>query len=346
MQHFSPRHFALAKPFAAPAIIRRVATRDALMSFDQRTIDSTGVFLIGELEKLDPTINAPLVDYQWGRDMPLREDVTVADEVSSFTNSTFAAVGGINPAGKSWIGKTANQISGLALDIGKTSNPLTLWGQEISYTLPELMSAQQAGRPVDAQKAEALNLKYQMDVDEQVYIGDTTLNQKGLVNATAVSNAASVATGVAGYTFALKTADEILKDFNEILQSAWAASGWKIMPNKVLLPPTQYGLLTRVNSAAGSQSIMAYLKANNIVKQSQNIDLDIQPSKWLVGRGSGGTDRMVAYNQDRRFVRFPKTALQRTPLEYRSLYQMTTYYGRLGVVEFPYPETLAYRDGI
>jgi hypothetical protein len=74
--------------------------------------------------------------------------------------------------------------------------------------------------------------------------------------------------------------------------------------------------------------------------------LNIQPLKWLVGRGVGGTDRMLAYTNDRSRVRFPLVPLQRTPLEYRSIFQLTTYFGRLGVVEFPYPETLAYADGI
>jgi len=38
--------------------------------------------------------------------------------------------------------------------------------------------------------------------------------------------------------------------------------------------------------------------------------------------------------------------LQRTPLEYRDIRQLTTYFGRLGVVEVVYPETVGYRDGI
>jgi hypothetical protein len=40
------------------------------------------------------------------------------------------------------------------------------------------------------------------------------------------------------------------------------------------------------------------------------------------------------------------TPLQRTPLEWRSIYNLTTYYGRLGVIEVVYPETILYRDGI
>lgn len=81
-----------------------------MMTFDARTIDSTGAFLVGELERLDQTLHMPLTSVTWSRDIDLREDVSIADEVSSFTNSMFAAAGGPSPAGKSWVGKDANAI--------------------------------------------------------------------------------------------------------------------------------------------------------------------------------------------------------------------------------------------
>ncbi|MBB4017375.1 hypothetical protein GGR16_002404 [Chelatococcus caeni] len=347
-----PGMFALAKP----AIIR-ARTRDGMLTFDQRTIDSTGAFLIGELERLDQNLYEPLVDVTWGRDIDLREDVSIADEVSSFTNSSFAAAGGVNPNGKAWIGSDSNSISAMQLDIGKTAQPLTLWGQEISYTIPELESAMKLGRPVDAQKYEGMQLKHQMDTDEMVYVGDEVLGYNGLVNAniggkvTNVSNVANGAGGTPGWT--TKTPDEILGDVNELLTSVWQASAWAVTPNRLLLPPAQYGYIATVKvSEAGNVSILKYILENNISRQ-KGVNLEIYPLKWLIGRGVGGTpgqlgtvDRMVAYTKDIRRVRFPMTPLQRTPLEYRSIWQMTTYFGRLGVVEFVYPETIGYRDGL
>ena len=37
-------------------------------------------------------------------------------------------------------------------------------------------------RQIDDQKIEGMKQKHQMDIDEQVYFGDTTLNQRGLIN--------------------------------------------------------------------------------------------------------------------------------------------------------------------
>jgi hypothetical protein len=336
-----------------PAVIR-ARTRDAMMTYDRRTIDGAGSFLIQELERLDQTLHMPLVSVTWGRDIDLREDVSIADETSSFTNSSFAAAGGINPGGKAWIGKDANAISGVSLDIGKTAQPLYLWGQEISWTIPELESAAKLGRPVDSQKFEVMRLKHNMDTDEQVYIGDTTLGVYGLINHNRVTNVSNVANSEAGSPlWETKTPDEILADVNELLSNVWAASAWAVIPTELRLPPKKYSyLVSQKVSNAGNVSILEYLRANNLAK-SNGQDLNIQPLKWLNGAGSGGTqgddttaNRMAAYTKDPQRVRFPMTPLQRTPLEYRSLYQLTTYFGRLGVLEVVYPETIGYRDGL
>lgn len=325
-----------------PRSVRRAYTKDGLMTFDAQTIDSAGAFLIGELERLDQTLHAPLAAVTWARDIQLREDVSIADEVSSFTNSTFAAAGGASPNGKSWIGKDANAIQGIALDIGKTAHPLNLWGMQLGWTIPELESAQKLGRPVDAQKFEGMQLKYQMDVDEQVYIGDGVLGTTGLVNDAGVT----VTNAVTG-NWGSATADQILGDVNALLESTWESSAFARCPDKLLLPPLKFSsLVSKIVSSAGNISILEYLKKNSICNSINGRELDIQPLKWLTGRGAAGKDRMVAYTNDRNLVRFPLVPLQRTPLEYRGIHQLTTYFGRLGQVETVYPETVGYVDGI
>lgn len=337
----------LGAPLAAPAIMKRVRFQDAV-TYDSATIDSAGVFLVGELERLDQTLHEPLVSYTWSRDIDLRSDVSIADEVSSFTNSTFAAIGGLTPTGKAWIGKDASAIASLALDIGKTANPLNLWAMQIGWTIPELESAQKVGRPVDSQKYSGMVLKHNMDIDEQVYIGDAELGFSGLVNSSLITPANVAADGTGSSTlWSNKTPAQILRDVNEELTAAWQASGFAVVPTKLLLPPLKFAYInSQLVSSAADKSILTYLRENSLTMAQTGRPLDIQPVKWLTGRGAGSTDRMVAYSQAENFVRFPMVPLQRTPLEYRDLRQLVTYFGRLGVVEFVYPETVAYRDGI
>jgi len=340
---------------------KKAFTCDNFMTFDEFTYtrDSTGAFLIGELERLDQQLHDPLVAVTWGRDIDLREDVTIADESSSFTNSSFASAGGIVPGGKAWVSKDANAISGVALDIGKTVSPLYLWALEIKYTLPELASAQKLGRPIDAQKYDGLRMKHQMDIDEMVYIGDATYNKNGLTNATvarggqvAATNALQAgASSPTSQTTSLKwidkTADAILADVNLLLTNVWTSSGYAIMPSELRVPPVEFGyLVSQKVSTAGNVSILEFLRNNSLCNAANGTPLNIQPVKWLTGRATGPSDRCVAYTRDRDRVRYPMVPLQRTPLEFRSMYQIVTYYGRLGCVEFVYPETIGYLDGV
>ena len=327
---------------------KRHFTKDGLQTYDAATIDSTGAFLIGELERLDQTMHEPLVSYKWSRDIDLREDVSIADESSSFTNSAFAAAGGTKPTGKSWIGKDANAITGIQLDIAKTANPLFLWGMQVGYTIPELESAIRIGRPIDVQKLAGLRLKHQMDIDEMVYIGDTELGKYGLVNQTAGITTGNVVAGATGsLAWTTKTPDEILQDVNTLLTAVWAASAYAVCPRRLLLPPTQFAYaVSQKVSNAGNISILRFLKENSIALEENGEELEIYSSKWLPAAGANSTDRMVAYTKRQDLVRFPLVPLQRTPLEYRGIHQITTYFGRLGVVEVVYPETVGYADGI
>lgn len=342
---------AALAPIPAPSVITRrrgrVEFRDGLMTFDAQTIDSAGVFLVGELERLDPRIHEPLAAVTWSRDIDLRSDVSIADEFSSFTNSSFAAANGVPGSGKAWVGKDANAITGISLDLGKTTNPLPLWAMQLGWTIPELESAQKLGRPIDQQKFSAMQLKYQMDIDEQVYVGDTALNLFGLVNSPLVTATNVVNGASASPLWANKTPQEILNDVNTLLNNVWTASAWAVCPSKLLVDPVNYSrLVSTLISSAGNISVLEFLKVNSLCNSINGRPLDIQPLKWLTGRGVGGTNRMVAYSQAEDRVRFPLVPLQRTPLEYRDLRQLTTYFGRLGAVEFVYPETVGYADGL
>ena len=332
----------------------------AYRTHDGRTVDSTGAFLVGELERLDQELHMPLAEVSYLRDIELREDVTIADDVTSFTLSTYATSGGLGTGasignGKSWIGRNSTQIPRINVDIAKIPHPLRPWGKEIAWTIFELESAAKVGRPIDDQKYEGLKLNHQMDTDEMVYIGDTGYGDTGLINNAGVTTT-NVANGSGGTPqWATKTADEILTDFNNALTLVWAASGWAVIPKEVRIPPAQFGQLSmqKVASQSGLISILKYVEENNILTAAGRGKLDIQPLKWAIGAGVGGSigttgtvDRMVVYTNDKKRVRFPMTMLQRTPIQYDAIWHKTTYFGRLGVVEFVYPQTAGYFDGI
>jgi len=346
-------------------------TRDGVISRDPsgyRTVDSTGSFLVGELERLDLTMHMPLVQLTWSRDIDLREDVTIGDDVSSFTLSSFSSnsglgSGAINAAnGLQWIDKRASQIPSVSVDIAKIAYPLTAWGLEVHYTILELESAARLGRPIDTQKFEALKLQHQMSIDQMVYVGDNSISAYGLLNNPLVSSSGgfvgSVAIGAAGFsTWAKKTADEILADFSTALSTVWANSAWAVVPENVLIPPAQFAYIATTKvSNAGNVSILEYILENNLVAKRTGKKLSIEPCKWLqaaggfaglaTALGNGGFDRMVVYTKNHDFIRYPMTLLQRTPVQFDSIWHKSTYFCKLGQIEPIYPETIGYFDGI
>lgn len=310
-----------------------------MFTIDKSTVDSTGAFLVGELERLDQTLNLPLVSYKWSRDIPLRSDVSIADELSSFTNTDLATAGGPNPNGKNWIGKNSTTMPTTNLNIEKTAQPLPLWGMELGWTLPELASAQQLGRPIDSQKFDAMQLKWNMDIDEQVYIGDADLGMPGMLNMPTVIPVS------AAKSWLTATPDEIVADVDILLGNAWVSSGYAVCPAKIGLAPELFRILVRQKvSEAGNISVLEYVRINCISFAENGAPPEIVSMKWASKRGVGGAHRCVAYTQDEKYIRFPLVPLLNTPLEYRGIYQLTTYYGRLGQVEAPYANTVSYLD--
>lgn len=328
-------------------------------TFDRATFDSTGVFFQGQLERLDLTMHEPLVNITYPRDIDLREDVTFADETSSYTVTGYAAPGGISPTGKAWASKEADSITGISVNIGKIVNPLTEWSMEVKYTIREMEQAMQLGRPIDQQKYAGMLMRHQMDTDAMVYVGDTEIGYQGLVNDLGTAQrpavyAASVLPGGAGFTqWSTKTPQEILNDVNGLTVQVWQNSALAIFPAELRVPPAQMALLTQPMSTQSNVSILQYIMANSLANQHNGKPLNIQAVKWLVGAGVGGTlgvpgtvDRMVAYTRDLNKIRFPMTLMQRTPIEYRGRWITTTYFHTLGVCEFVYGDTVGYNDGV
>jgi len=116
--------------------------------------------------------------------------------------------------------------------------------------------------------------------------------------------------------------------------------------NKILMPYAQYNLIATTPRATFSDmTVLNYLQKNNIAVLS-GTPLTIAPVKWASGAGVGGTDRMVAYNQGSKFLRFPMYPL--TPLkDIETPFGFTrSYQWMYGQIEWVYPNTALYRDGI
>lgn len=315
--------------------------------------DSNLAYFINQLENFDPTLHEPLVSISWARDIKLRPGITMANESTSFTRQAFGGPGTLTnaaaPAGGNmpWISKETTAIASVMVNGQKVTLPLRTLGREISYTSIELDRSQLTQQPIDVQQLNAMNMLYQMNTDQMVYVGSEDVSATGLINSSEIT-ATTVATGSGGGTaWSGKTPVEILADVNTLLSGCWLSSAYAVCPSKLLLPPVQFSYLAAtLVSSAGNQSILDFLKRNSIALSINGRELDIQPCKWLAGAGATASDRMMVYTNDLNYVRFPMVPIRRETAYYQGIRFAAPYIWAFGEIEFVYPETLRYADGI
>lgn len=313
----------------------------------KRAMDSTLSYFVNQLDNFDPKLHEPLLAVTWGRDIQLRGNVSLANESTSFTRSTFGGPGTQSAQGKPFISTNTTSLPGVSVNGERIVTPLRPLAREIGFTTIELQRSQLLGQPIDVQQMNALNQLYQLETDAMVYVGDADVGAHGLLNSPLVT-ASAVVNGASGSPLWInKTPDEILADVNSALTATWLASAYALCPGELRLPPAQFALITSMKvSSAGNVSVMKFLQDNSIALNINGRPLNIQPIKWLAGAGASGADRMMVYTNDLERVRFPMVPIRRETAYYKGIHFLAPYVYGFGEVEFVYPETVLYVDGL
>jgi hypothetical protein len=148
-----------------------------------------------------------------------------------------------------------------------------------------------------------------------------------------------------------KTADEILTDINTAIIDCWnaAENDGSAMPNHIIMPYAQYNYIatTKVTPLA-DKTILKYVLENNISANS-GTELMIGGTNYCKGAGTGGTDRMVVYVHNDRFIAVeelvPLSRVMTSP-NVDALAYDSAYMANVSEVEFFYTQTVLYADGI
>lgn len=312
-----------------------------------KTMDAGLSYYVSQLDVMDKKLNMPLTQFTWSRDIKLRTDVSFANESTSFVRSSFGGVGTQEAQGIPWITSNTNSIPDISINGERVVTPLRLAARELVYSSIDLDRSRLLGQPIDVTKMNALQLKWNLETDNYVYLGDTFLGVTGLLNNATVVSALVAADGTGSSTlWTTKTADQMLRDVNEMLTAAWAASAYTVMPNTIGLPPAQLAYVASQRISNTGISILKYLQENNIAINQGGEALKFVPMKRLIGIGAGSTNRMIAYNNDEQYLRFPMVPMRREASYYHSINFHAPYVWAYGEIEFVFPETVIYRDGI
>ncbi len=319
-------------------------------AMDAAGIASGGAFLVSELEKRDTLIREPLTSVTYPRDVPIDVGGGWVDYVSAMS----VAYGLTNGAQNSPVhAGGANNVPVVQASYDKGLFKAHTFAAALRIMFVDMAKSNFIGRSIEQLLTSGVRMAYDKHMDANTYVGMEAYGTTGLLNDPDAVETTAAGNGAAtpSTKWADKTPAQILRDINDALSAAWLAAEYdhSAVPNHILLPFEQYAyLLNTPVSDLATESILDYVMKNNIAAKSGGT-LYIGATRWCKGAGTGGTDRMAVYINDRRFVKLdelvPLSRVMTSPNAAEVCYD-TSYMANVSEVQLFYPQTVRYVDGI
>ena len=249
----------------------------------------------------------------------------------------------------------ARFMSGGAFDMPYASTTMDqatrafhLAGIGYEWNTQELQRAAKLGRSLSSDKAMAAKqaadrFVYGIAMTGQNPRGENEKGWTGFVNNPSAPAAQVAASGAgASRLWTAKTADMILVDINEALTAVETGTGETSIANTLVLPTSRYNYIASTRLDNTSTTILQFLQANN----SAGENLTIRKSRALETAGTGGTNRMVAYENNPQVLRFllPGPHQFLPPFQKSSLVYEVAGLMNVGGLDVRLPKALVYRD--
>lgn len=318
-------------------------------TMDAAGVATGGAFLVSELEKRDPMIRRPLTSFTYPRDIVIETGGGWVDYVSAMAVS-YGITGGATNSPVTAGG--ANGIPTVQASVDKGVYKAHVFAAALRVMFQDMQRSNYIGRSLDNLLNDGVRMAYDKHNDANVYVGLTEYGTTGLVNNPDAVETTVAATGTSsGTQWSTKDAKQILADINTALTEGWEANEYdeSAIPNHILIPYEQYNyILTTMVTDLATETIYDFIMKNNVASKNGG-DLFIGATRWCKGAGTGSKDRMVVYNNDRRFVKMdelvPLSRIMSQPNVANVCYD-TAYMANLSEVQVFYPTSIRYYDGI
>lgn len=226
----------------------------------------------------------------------------------------------------------------------KVTVPVELGATGYEYSDEEMRQAIQLNRPLPAMKTSVARRAVEELTQRTAMVGDVSHNLPGFINNTNIT-AATVVNPGSGTEWINKTPNQVLFDINDFMGDVFVDSLQVEKPDTLALPTAQWNYLAGTPRSDNSDTtLLSWLIANSPYLTS---DGDIIPTSELAGAGAGSTDRMMAYTKD------PDKVIYHIPMPLRFTEPQRKGRGfevpgefKIGGVEFRYPGSARYADGI
>ena len=177
---------------------------------------------------------------------------------------------------------------------------------------------------------------------ERIFLnGNANYGWDGLINHSTIPKT------TAAKTWATSTDKEIFNDANNLIANRWSATNQVRLCDTLLLPVSQFTLLSRPMGDNANQSVMQYLKMYNPYTAATGRELMIKTLRQLDGAGPSNADRALAYPRDMEVLRY-HIPQELTFIEPQRRGFSWVYHGSmvLAGLEIMEPTAMAYLDGI
>lgn len=262
---------------------------------------------------------------------------------------TFYSTDGVGRA--EWFNGNSTNMPRADVNVTKHTQNIKLAAIGYGYNLEELNAARLSNFNLDTERAFSARRAYEQFMYALTISGDSASGITGLINNASVTPVTAPADGAgSATTFASKTGDQIARDLNSMLTARFSASLGVEILDTILLPIDQYMLLAtkRLGTSGDEITVLEWLMKYNTYTATTGRPLTIRMLRLLDGAGGGGTDRAVAYSNDREVLKL------HLPMPHRFLpvwqsgplgFEVPGIF-RTGGVEIRRPGAVSYLDGV
>ena len=263
---------------------------------DSNTIATGGMYLEMQLREILPEILNQVYP-----EMPLLKFMSVDNSgalmqsliqrVQSFEGRHVAKHETANTSGTITVNRTAREQLVLEYEAGS------------EYSDTDLKRSMLLNENIDAALIEGHHISYMTLIDQigfqGIQLSDGSTLTSGLANYAGVLSNLSI---VAGSTFASSTGLQIYNTIQKLYNLMVGAAGGsaELIPNVIILPPTQFSIVT-TTLMTGTSPVTGFVTVKQFIESQ--LGLKIYASNRLIGQGVSSTDRLIMLNNDRRNIR-------------------------------------------
>jgi hypothetical protein len=223
------------------------------------------------------------------------------------------------------------------------TSPIRGIGDSYGFDVQEVRYAQMAGVPLETRKAAAARKAHDEKINQLAWFGDADHGLPGFFTNANIPGYTVTADGTgSSKLWSTKTAAQIIRDVNGIINAVRIQSKGVHVANEVWLPIAQYALISSMPRADGTdQTVLKFLQENNPgVTFKSVLELDNALS-------SGTLDTMVAIevSADNLTLEIPMPFMQHAPQQEGLAFEIPCESRFAGVLVY-YPLAMLLADSI